>query len=164
VTTHEVEKDDELEYDLGNLAAFDYEPIDANAYAQKKTDTLIEVARDNVQLLFNKIFDLETAAADIGRLAHLPRPSFTLPREKPLPKAKEETKWEAFAKLKGIKKKKRGRMEFSEIEDKWMPRYGYGKANDESRQWILPAAEGELPSTDDPWAVRFTRSSIHHSL
>ena len=48
-----------------------------------------------------------------------------LPREKPAPKAKEETRWEAFAKEKGIKKRKRERMVWDEEKKEWAPRWGY---------------------------------------
>lgn len=51
-----------------------------------------------------------------------------LPTEYVLPKSyneeKEKTKWEKFAEEKGIKKKKKSRMVFSEKLNKWLPRYG----------------------------------------
>lgn len=37
---------------------------------------------------------------------------------------KERTKWENFAREKGIKRKKKSRMVFSEKFNKWLPRYG----------------------------------------
>ena len=43
-------------------------------------------------------------------LAELPAPIYRLPREKPVPEEKAETKWEKFAKTKGITKTKRSRM------------------------------------------------------
>lgn len=50
------------------------------------------------------------------------------PKQYPLPKSysedKTKTKWEKFAEEKGIQKKKRSRMVYSEKFQKWMPRYG----------------------------------------
>lgn len=52
----------------------------------------------------------------------------TVPTTYILPKSYSEdkikTKWEKFAEEKGIQKKKRSRMVFSEKFNKWMPRYG----------------------------------------
>lgn len=47
---------------------------------------------------------------------------YTLPRR--ISEEKEKTKWEKFAEEKGIKKKKKSRMVFSEKFNKWLPRYG----------------------------------------
>lgn len=51
-----------------------------------------------------------------------------VPSEYVLPKSfneeKEKTKWEKFAEEKGIQKKKKSRMVFSEKFNKWLPRYG----------------------------------------
>jgi hypothetical protein len=61
--------------------------------------------------------------------AQLPPPSTVLPREKPVPKAPEATRWELFAKEKGIKKRKRERMVFDEEKKEWAPRWGYKVPN-----------------------------------
>jgi regulator of ribosome biosynthesis len=74
-------------------------------------------------------------------LAQLPPPAFRLPREKPVPEQKAETKWEAFAKLKGIKKTKRSRMVWDEEKGDWAPRYGYKRANDDTKAWLIPVPE-----------------------
>lgn len=50
-------------------------------------------------------------------------------RAKPIPEAKKETKWEKFAKEKGIQKKKRARMIWDEQTNEWRPRWGYKRAN-----------------------------------
>jgi hypothetical protein len=57
--------------------------------------------------------------------ALLPEPSATIPRDKPLPQQKGETKWEEFAREKGIKKRKRERMVYHEEDGKWKPNWGY---------------------------------------
>lgn len=70
----------------------------------------------------------------------LPPPTFPLPREKPLPKPKEETKWEKFAKKKGIKEAKRGagKTEYDEAKGEWVPKWGYKGRNKEGEgEWIV---------------------------
>ena len=57
--------------------------------------------------------------------ATLPPPVTRLPRAKPLPAPKAMTRWEAYAKEKGITKRKRDRMIFDEEMQEWRPRYGY---------------------------------------
>jgi regulator of ribosome biosynthesis len=59
-----------------------------------------------------------------------------------VPKEKELTKWEKFAKEKGIVKKKRSRMLFDEEKGEYLPRFGYKKANDQSKQWAFEHKEG----------------------
>ena len=75
----------------------------------------------------------------------LPPPTFPLPREKPLPKQKkEETKWEKFARKKGIKEKKRGegKMEYDEEKGDWVPKWGYKGRNKEGEgEWIVEVDE-----------------------
>ena len=54
----------------------------------------------------------------------MPARTTKIPREKPIPK-KVETKWEKYAKQKGIKKHKRERMVFDKDANEWRPRWGY---------------------------------------
>ena len=147
-------KTDDLEYDLGNLMAFDSHPIDPKALhsAQNKELFLRAHARDNAQLLFNRIFQLETVKSDVGMLALLPTPTTPIPRHKPAPKKKPETRWEKFAREKGIKNKKRERMVWDEQKKEWAPRYGYKRANDELRDWAI-----EVGPTDDPYQDPFQK-------
>ena len=80
----------------------------------------------------------------------LPQPSFSLPREKPLPKPREETKWEKFAKKKGVKDKKKGEGKTVYDEDKgeWVPKWGYkGKNKEGEGDWIV---ELDDKKTDEP--------------
>lgn len=69
----------------------------------------------------------------------LPPPTTPLPREKPLPAKKEQTKWEKFAAKKGIKdKKKEGKLVFDEETQEWVPKWGYkGKNKDGEGDWIV---------------------------
>lgn len=52
----------------------------------------------------------------------LPEPITILPREKPLPEPKPTTKWEKFAREKGIKKRKHSRLVWDEISGSYKPR------------------------------------------
>jgi hypothetical protein len=47
---------------------------------------------------------------------------------KPLPPPKKETRWEQFAKEKGIQNRKRSRMVWDEEAQEWRPRWGYKRA------------------------------------
>ena len=89
---------------------------------------LIERATERVQMMIRKVFTLPDAGRpkDGGRLVVLPDTTTPLPREKPVPKPKVQTKWEAFAEKKGIVKKKRSRMVYDEESESYKPRYGYG--------------------------------------
>ena len=84
---------------------------------------------------------------------------FACPREKPLPKKKPQTKWEAFAAQKGINaKKKKSRMVWCEVTKSWKPRWGYMSAkkladinkNGESKDWVREVKDGDDMEVD-PW-------------
>jgi len=143
-----VDKEDDLTYDLGNLAAFDTHPIPQATEDKDLNTTLTEYSRDNVQLLFHKIFNLPTQEVDVGVLALLPTPKTTIPREKPIPKANALTTWEKFALSKGIKKTKRPKKIWDELHEEWKPRFGYKRANDEKDNWAVEAGPNDEPNTD----------------
>jgi regulator of ribosome biosynthesis len=64
-----------------------------------------------------------------------------VPREKPLPKPKEPTRWELLAKRKGIKSVKKDKLVYSEAHDEFRTRYGFKSKNEgeDMRNWIVPA-------------------------
>ncbi|KAH9251368.1 hypothetical protein BASA81_010779 [Batrachochytrium salamandrivorans] len=99
-------------FDLGLLAAFSVEQNNEQA---------------NVQSLVDELFKLPKK--DEGSFTvHLPDVTTRLPRQYPPPKPKVETKWEKYAKEKGIQKTKKDRMVYDEHTDSYKPRYGYGRA------------------------------------
>lgn len=117
---------------------------------------IASTARNGVQLLFNQIFHLPTTVNLDGVFAQIPQTSpselnTVVPREKPLPAAKPLTKWEKFAKSKGIApKKKKDRLVFDEEKQDWVPSWGYkGKNKDAEEQWIheVKASEGAFALT-----------------
>lgn len=71
-----------------------------------------------------------------------------MPREKPIPKEKEKTKWEKFAAKKGIKaSRKDGKKVFDEEVGEWRDKYGFGarvlKRNpgEVERDWVQEVDE-----------------------
>ncbi|KAG5457667.1 MAG: ribosome biogenesis regulatory protein-domain-containing protein [Olpidium bornovanus] len=154
-----VEKDVPVDLDLHHMAAFDNNALDEKKLKSSARDAyLLEVARDATQVLVNEIFALPTSSTDEGVMAELPKaPTTVLPREKPIPKPKEKTRWEAFAEAKGIKKRtKRDRMVLDEETEEYKPRWGYGRARAEGgdeRDWLI-----EVPADADPMEDQFAKS------
>uniref|UniRef100_A0A3P8W6H6 Ribosome biogenesis regulatory protein n=1 Tax=Cynoglossus semilaevis TaxID=244447 RepID=A0A3P8W6H6_CYNSE len=110
-----VHKELDLEFDVGNLLAIDNNRIETRDFkGQNKEEFLRSLARDNTQLLINEIWKLPTERVEEVIVAKLPEPTTLLPREKRPPKAKPATKWEQFAKLKGIQKKKKTNLVWDE--------------------------------------------------
>lgn len=148
----EVTKDIDPDLDIGNLLATDLQPIDIRDFRKNKEDFLRKLARDNTQLLFNAIWKLPNERSEGLVLAKLPEPSTVIPREKPIPKPKVPSKWEEFAKRKGITKKKRERMILDKNTQEWKPRYGYKRGNDETNEWLI-----EVPQNADPYEDQFEK-------
>lgn len=123
-----------FQFDLGLLASINPNPVPCTLSA----DTFLNRTRDGVQSLINKIFTLPiTPSPEHGPLATLPAFTTRLPREKSMPKPKPLTKWEKFAKQKGIQSRKKDKMVFDENTQEWVPRWGYKGANkDLEDQWI----------------------------
>uniref|UniRef100_A0A7N8YBF2 Ribosome biogenesis regulatory protein n=1 Tax=Mastacembelus armatus TaxID=205130 RepID=A0A7N8YBF2_9TELE len=110
-----VHKELDLDFDIGNLLASDKNRIDCrDVREQRKEDFLRALARGNTQLLINEVWKQPTDRVQEAIVAKLPDPTTPLPREKRLPKPKPPTKWEQFAKLKGIQKKKKTNLVWDE--------------------------------------------------
>lgn len=63
----------------------------------------------------NKIWELPTEKVDEVTVAVLPKVTYIIPRAQPVPKPKAPTKWERFAKEKGIEKKKKDKLKWDDI-------------------------------------------------
>lgn len=149
-----VHKELDLEFDIGNLLACDKNRTESRDFRQqKKEDFLRALARDNTQLLVNEIWKLPTERVEEAIVAKLPDPTTPLPREKPPPKPKPPTKWEQFAKLKGIQKKKKTNLVWDETAKEWRRRWGYKRANDDTKEWLIEVPEN-ANSTEDQFAKR----------
>ncbi|KAM4606482.1 ribosome biogenesis regulatory protein homolog [Polymixia lowei] len=148
-----VQKELDLEFDIGNLVAFDKNRVDVREFrSKKKEDFLRSLARDNTQLLVNEIWKQPTERIEEAIVAKLPDPVTRLPREKPPPKRKAPTKWEEFAKLKGIQKKKKTNLVWDDVAKEWRRRWGYKRAKDDTKEWLI-----EVPVTADPNEDQFEK-------
>ena len=122
-------------YDPGTLTVYDTNPIlptdlsTAVHQNYKKLINLATIQRDQQRLINEtrtlagqyKNFDIQ------DNEIVLPDPVTEFPRFKRLPEGRVMTKWEAFAKKKGIKKKdKRSKLVYSEEVKDWVPRHGVG--------------------------------------
>jgi len=132
-----VDKEIPLEVDAGLLTVTDLNPIDAESYAADLEDYLMSTARDGAQALINSLWTLPTTPSQDGPIAKLPPPTTHLPRAKPLPKPKPMTKWEKFAKAKGISHKKRDKKVWDEEKQEWVNRWGWkGQNKEKEEQWL----------------------------
>jgi regulator of ribosome biosynthesis len=105
-------------------------------------------ARDGVQLLVSALFSLPTLSSPEGPLAQLPAPTTPLPRAKPLPKPKPPTKWERFARAKGISSQRRDKKVWDEESQTWVARWGWkGKNKAEETQWLHEVPANASAST-----------------
>lgn len=70
-----------------------------------------------------------------------------MPREKKVLQPRQPTKWEKYAALKGIPKKKKGRMIWDSETKQYRPRFGY-KSKGNPKDWLLEVPEGADPHED----------------
>ncbi|XP_054478748.1 ribosome biogenesis regulatory protein homolog [Anoplopoma fimbria] len=151
-----VHKELDLEFDIGNLLASDKNRIESRDFReQKREDFLRSLARDNTQLLVNEVWKLPTERVEEAIVTKLPEQVTPLPREKPPPKPRAPTKWEEFAKLKGIQKKKKTNLVWDENAKEWRRRWGYQRAKDDTKEWLI-----EVPETADPNEDQFAKRAV----
>lgn len=121
----------DLSYDLHYLMALDARPAPASAAsADPDEGALLALAAENIAALCTEVIRLPRTGGEDGVLATLPPPVMLLPREKHVPVAAEPTKWEAFAREKGIQRRKRGAMVYDEKAQEYRPRWGYRRRTD----------------------------------
>ncbi|KAJ2776698.1 Rhodanese- sulfurtransferase [Coemansia interrupta] len=146
-----------VEFDLGLLASFDINMTDeAKLRGDKATREayLKELSREGAQLMINELFSLPTTVDDDSYYASLPKPITVLPREKPIPKEKPMTRWEKFAKFKGIQKRKSSGKVFDEASGEWRRTYGFkGVNNDDQKPWLIEVP-GNADQYEDQYKVR----------
>lgn len=73
-----------MDFDLGNLVAYDTNAVDVEALRKNANAYLKGLARDGTQLLLNQIFALPTETSLDGVFAKLPESTSILPRAKPV--------------------------------------------------------------------------------
>lgn len=144
----DVEKN--LTIDVGNLTAWDPDSVTVPKAGPQREDYFRQLARENAQYILNKLYAMDSTETVEGeKVLKLPEPITVLPRAKSVPEPKQPTKWERFAKEKGIKSKSsktRDKLNWDDATRKWVPRYGYNKVkNDEQKDWLI-----EIPDQADP--------------
>lgn len=144
-------------FDLGNLLACDPRDLDLPSTSSRDdiSQSCLQRGAQLLQGLAAKLFNLPSTVDKVGRLVRLPPPTTPLPREKPLPKPRPPTKWELFAQKKGIRKRKRSKLEFDEHSKEWRRRYGYKRVNDEKDIPIIEAKSSDDLGSD-PFEQRHT--------
>lgn len=134
-------KHDDLAYDLGLMVAIDSHPLDPVSYKADKESALAQAATGATQLLVRRIWELPIEKTDLGPVAMLPTRTTRLPRALPPPAPRAMTRWEKFAKEKGIEKEKRSRLVFDEATGDWKPRWGKDRAKDGTHDWLIPVKQ-----------------------
>ena len=137
-----------LDVDVGNLLVSDPSPVNAKEVKKDVEGKFKEIATTMAQALITKLFALPSTPALVGRMVELPKPATLLPRFKPLPKPKPLTRWEKFAKEKGIVKRKREKYKFDENTGKFKRRYGYDRVNDINDIGIIEAKASDKVGED----------------
>lgn len=122
-------------------------------FRNNSEEYLLNLTRDNTQLLINAVWELPTERLDEFVVAKLPKPGFALPRCRKLPEARVLTKWETFAKAKGLKKTKKDKKVYDAELRKWVPTYGYQHFKaDQEKNWVI-----EVPKNIDPMTDMFQK-------
>ncbi|CAN6236721.1 unnamed protein product [Urochloa humidicola] len=141
------------EVDLGNLMAYDPSHHIAAASREELRQECLQKGAELAQAVADALFALPPSEDRDGPIVHLPPPTTRLPREKHLPKPKPPTKWELFAKAKGITKRKKNKREWDEQTQSWKRTYGYDRVNDDKDIPIIDAKATDEPGVD-PFAQR----------
>ncbi|GIY47768.1 ribosome biogenesis regulatory protein homolog [Caerostris darwini] len=133
-----------VELDVGNLCVTNLSLLKSNLDRNLNENTLKQVSAQGIQKLVDEIFKLPNHYQEHVPVAQLPELTTLIPREKPVPKAKPMTKWEKFAKEKGITKKNKDKLVWDDNAKDWKPRYGYHGINNQ-KDWVM-----EIPDNKDP--------------
>ncbi|KAK0632411.1 ribosomal biogenesis regulatory protein [Immersiella caudata] len=128
-----VDKPTPYTFDLGLLLANDSNPLEMSPDPSQRETSLATIARDGAQSLINQLLTTcPITSTPAGVLLSLPPPQTAIPREKPVPAPKAETKWSAFAKRRGIKPKtreQRRNLAYDEVTGEFGRKWGYMGAN-----------------------------------
>nr|XP_043636272.1 ribosome biogenesis regulatory protein homolog [Erigeron canadensis] len=141
--------------DLGNLTAYDPQ-FQSSSLPNNREDLVKECIAHGTKLIqsvADALFNLPASEDASGPVVSLPPPTTKLPREKPLPKPAPPTKWEIFAKKKGIQNKKKDKLVYDDQTASWKRRHGYDRVNDDNDVPIIEAKMTDEPGVD-PFAKR----------
>ncbi|KAF0991494.1 hypothetical protein HZS_6913 [Henneguya salminicola] len=115
-------------------------------------ESLKRCASNCFQALILKLHDLKAEIYEEVVTYVLPEPVYELPRVRPILKAAPLTKWEKFAKEKGIRKKKKDKLLYDENTKEYRPRFGKNRINDPNDQWIIETPK-DFPLGKDPFEI-----------
>ncbi|KAL4893322.1 ribosomal biogenesis regulatory protein [Aspergillus ambiguus] len=148
-------------FDLGHLLANDPNPLEISR-SEPLNASLRSTARDGAQALLNQLLTTcPITSSPQGVLLTLPTPTTALPRHKPLPTPKPPTKWELFARKKGIgkyntrpgaalaDKERRKKLVYDEEKGEWVPRWGYKGKNKSDDDWLVEVKEKDWKKEED---------------
>ncbi|KAL4868617.1 hypothetical protein BDV12DRAFT_169428 [Aspergillus spectabilis] len=148
-------------FDLGHLLANDPNPLELPR-TEPLDVSLKATARDGIQSLLNQLLTTcPITSSQQGVLLNLPPPSTTIPRHKPLPTPKPPTKWELFARKKGIgkfsskpgaalaDKERRKKLVYDEESGEWVPRWGYKGKNKSDDDWLVEVKEKDWKKEEE---------------
>lgn len=128
--------------------------IDVDGTKKVNEAHLLQLANEGCAQLLAGLWQLDTEKTDVGPMATLPSYyEIVTPRALPPPTKKEETRWEKFAKERGIgTKEKRSRKVWDEDTQTWAYRTGLQKAvTSDMLSWpILEVKKNDDPMAD-PW-------------
>lgn len=125
----------------------------AQSSREELRNECLQKATELAQAVADALFALPATVGRDGPSVRLPPPVHRLPREKHLPRPKPPTKWEQFAKSKGIVKHKKNKREWDEQTASWKRTYGYDRVNDDRDVPIIEAKMTDEPGVD-PFAKR----------
>ncbi|KAF5725821.1 ribosome biogenesis regulatory protein isoform X1 [Tripterygium wilfordii] len=145
----------QFEIDLGHLMAFDpsHHFRSPPSNREELVKECLQRGTELVQAIADDVFSLPSTEDVDGPLVKLPPPTTKLPRGKHLPRPKPPTKWEVFAKARGIQNRKKDKVVWDEQTGTWKRRYGYDRVNDDEDIPILEAKATDEPG-QDPFAKR----------
>ncbi|KAK5943065.1 hypothetical protein PMZ80_004070 [Knufia obscura] len=154
-----VEKPTPYTYTLSYLTTTDPNPLPASSHLLSQTpssrnETLKLIARDGAQSLLTTLLTSPTTtiqSTSDSLTLHLPpaEPTQQTPRWKPLPKPKEPTTWEKFARKKGIGKfggnlkggaaleERRKNAVYNEETGQWEKKWGYKGKGQGQGDWLV---------------------------
>lgn len=131
-----------LQTDLPLLAVYDMNIMEQRPETDFE-ECLRLTAQEDLQELVNALFTLPQESSCVVKMPSIYPTTkeggskgsiLSIPRARPLPAAKPMTRWEQFAKIKGIKKRKRSAKVFDEESGEYAARHGGRSAKNIKKQ------------------------------
>lgn len=123
------------EIDLQTLSVLDLSPV---------TKENLTDPSGTVGHLIYELLSLERKVTEDGIYGIIKSSLSRLPRSKSIPKPRLPTRWEKFAKEKGIQKVKKKRVVWNEDRQDFLPTFGYknqGRSDKDLSEWITEVKE-----------------------